>query len=73
MLGSDEGFAILKLILDVAPATNVLVVSGALSTENVKKAVEYGAYDYLAKPVEIDKLNAAVERAHQAYGANSPQ
>jgi two-component system, NtrC family, response regulator len=65
--GSDEGFEILRLILDAAPATHVLIVSGSINADNAKKAVEYGAYGCLSKPVDMVKLNAAVERAYQEY------
>ena len=65
--GSNEGFEILRLILDAAPATHVLIVSGSINADNAKKAVEYGAYGYLTKPVDMVKLNAAVERAYLEY------
>lgn len=65
--GSHEGFEILRLILEAAPQTRVLIVSGSTEKGNAQKAVECGAYCYLAKPVDMTKLSAAVEQAYLAY------
>jgi two-component system, NtrC family, response regulator len=67
--GSQEGFEILRLILDIAPQTYVLIVSGSADIGNAEKAEECGAYRYFAKPVDMTKLSAAVEQAYVAYMA----
>lgn len=65
--GRNEGFEILRLILDAAPTTYVLIVSGSIEADSAQKAVEYGAYGYLTKPVDMEKLNAAIEHACQEH------
>lgn len=65
--GSREGFEILRLILEAAPQTCVLIVSGSTENGTAQRAVECGAYCYFAKPVDIEKLSAAVEQAYLAY------
>ena len=65
--GTQEGFAILKLILDKAPETKVVVVSGAADKTSAKRAVDSGAFEFYPKPVDIDQLNQIVERAYQSY------
>lgn len=65
--GSHEGFEILRLILEAAPQTCVLIVSGSTEKGNAEKAEECGAYRYFAKPVDMTKLSAAVEQAYLAY------
>jgi two-component system NtrC family response regulator len=67
--GSLEGFEILRMILDVAPQTSVLIVSASTETGDAQKAVECGAYCYVSKPVDIAKLSAVVEQAFKAYVA----
>ena len=67
--GSQEGFEILRLILDIAPQTYVLIVSGSADKGNAEKAEECGAYRYFAKPVDMAKLSAAVEQAYLLYMA----
>ena len=41
----------------------VLLVSGAPDLETAMKAVEYGAFEYLTKPVPFQKLQASAARA----------
>jgi len=65
--GTQEGFAILKLILDKAPETKVVVVSGATDTTSAQRAVDSGAFEFYPKPVDIDKLNKIIERAYQSF------
>lgn len=62
---ASEGLQTLKEILELAPATKVIVVTGNDDRENAIKAVAMGAYDFYQKPVDIDVLNLIIERAFQ--------
>ena len=62
---ATEGLATLKEILELAPATKVIVVTGNDERENAIKAVAMGAYDFYQKPVDIDILNMIIKRAFQ--------
>lgn len=62
---ASEGLAALKEILELAPATKVIVVTGNDDRENALKAVAMGAYDFYQKPVDIDILNMIIKRAFQ--------
>lgn len=59
----SEGFKLLQQILDIEPATKVIVLTGQNDQANALRAVSLGAYDFLAKPFEPDVLNLTVERA----------
>jgi two-component system NtrC family response regulator len=59
----SEGFLLLEQILDIEPATKVIVLTGQNDQANALRAVSMGAYDFLAKPFESDVLNLVVERA----------
>ena len=59
----SEGFKLLEQILDVEPATKVIVLTGQNDQGHALRAVALGAYDFLAKPFEPDVLNLVVERA----------
>ncbi len=61
--GVSEGFATLAAILRVAPATKVIVASGHGARESARRAIAEGAFDFYAKPVDIDELGLIVSRA----------
>jgi len=63
----SEGFALLEALLGMDPAVKVIVLSGQSDRANACRAVELGAYDFLAKPLEADLLNMTVERALRVY------
>ncbi|RLA25701.1 MAG: PEP-CTERM-box response regulator transcription factor [Gammaproteobacteria bacterium] len=62
---ASEGLATLKEIIQLAPKTKVIVVTGNDDRENAIKAVALGAYDFYQKPIDIDILNMIVNRAFQ--------
>ncbi|MCX7179528.1 MAG: response regulator [Proteobacteria bacterium] len=51
-----DGMAVLKLIKQRWPASEVVVITGFPSVETAKEAIRLGAYDYLAKPVNPDDI-----------------
>jgi two-component system NtrC family response regulator len=61
--GAGEGLAALDDIVSTYPGTKVIVASGNEDRANALKAVAYGAYDFFAKPVDIDQLRVILERA----------
>ncbi|MCK5662226.1 MAG: PEP-CTERM-box response regulator transcription factor [Thiotrichaceae bacterium] len=60
---ASEGLITLKEILELAPKTKVIVVTGNDDRDVAVQAVALGAYDFYQKPVEIDILNLIIERA----------
>jgi two-component system NtrC family response regulator len=64
---ASEGLAALEEILNLAPHTKVVVVSGNDDRENVLKAISLGAYDFYQKPVDPDILVLIVDRAYNLY------
>ena len=61
--GVDEGFATLAEILQLAPHTKVIVVTGNGDQENALTAIARGASDFYEKPVDTDTLKLIVDRA----------
>jgi two-component system, NtrC family, response regulator len=61
--GVSEGFKTLQEILESAPRTKVIVVTGNENKDNALKAVGLGAYDFYQKPVDVDVLQLLVNRA----------
>ncbi len=62
--GATEGLATLTEIVQLAPHTKVIVVTGNDDRENAVKAVSLGAYDFYQKPVDAEVLQLIVNRAY---------
>ncbi|MCM2681460.1 PEP-CTERM-box response regulator transcription factor [Echinimonas agarilytica] len=65
---ASEGLATLKEILELAPATKVIVITGNDDKENSLKAIAIGALDFYQKPIDGDTLNTIVSRAFFVSG-----
>ncbi len=65
--GVTEGMATLEEIVNLAPHTKVIVVTGHGDQENAVKAVALGAYDFYQKPVDTDTLRLLVDRAFHIH------
>jgi two-component system, NtrC family, response regulator len=63
----SEGFKLLEQILSSAPATKVIVLTGQNDRANALRAVGLGAYDFFAKPFEVDMLGLTIERAYRLH------
>lgn len=59
----DEGLATLKDLIAQAPDTKVVIVTGQDERENAVHAVGLGAYDFCAKPIDLQVLTLIVDRA----------
>jgi two-component system NtrC family response regulator len=64
---ASEGLAALEEILNLAPHTKVIVVTGNDDRDNALKAISLGAYDFYQKPVNPDILVLIVDRAYTLY------
>lgn len=58
-----NGFEVLKKIKDAKPSTSVIIISAHGSVENAIKATRLGAFDFLEKPIDRDKLLISVRNA----------
>jgi two-component system NtrC family response regulator len=61
--GASEGLATLEQILELAPDTKVVVLTGNQEHGHALKAIGMGAYDFHQKPCDPDMLGLVVERA----------
>jgi DNA-binding NtrC family response regulator len=58
-----NGFEVLKKIKEAKPSTSVIIISAHGSIENAIKATRLGAFDFLEKPIDRDKLLISVRNA----------
>ncbi|MCP3735159.1 PEP-CTERM-box response regulator transcription factor [Sphingomonas sp. RP10(2022)] len=65
--GTREGFATLAEILALKPDTKVIVASGHGARESARDAIALGAWDFYAKPIDIDALGLIVARAFHVH------
>jgi CheY-like chemotaxis protein len=58
-----NGVEALPWLRRVVPGVKVIMVSGSKSAEVAKRALAYGAFDYVVKPVDFDYLAQSIETA----------
>ena len=63
----SEGFRLLEEILTLAPDTKVIVLTGQNDRANALRAIALGAYDFFAKPFEIEMLGLTIQRAFRLH------
>lgn len=69
-LGEDDGLELMDRIKAVSPLSEVVISTGHASVETAVSAMNRGAFQYLAKPVDSRELILVMERAaRQAHGA----
>lgn len=66
--GATEGLATLQQILQLCPATKIIVVTGNQDRTNAVKAIGMGAFDFYHKPFEEQILKLVIDRAFRVYG-----
>lgn len=62
-LGPGSGLSLVPRILELAPETVVIMISGQQAIESAIEAMRVGAFDYITKPLDVRHVHAAVRRA----------
>ena len=62
-LPDGDGLTVLKRIKEIAPETQVIMITGFSSVENAVEAMKLGAYHYVNKPFNLDEVVMLVEKA----------
>lgn len=65
--GATEGLRSLRSILDIAPKTKVIIITGNDDRAHAVEAVGCGAYDFYNKPINAEALAQVVRRAERLY------
>jgi CitB family two-component system response regulator MalR len=55
-----NGLELLTQIRQAGKGTDVIVITAACDNNNIKKALQFGAVDYIIKPFEFERLNSAL-------------
>jgi DNA-binding NtrC family response regulator len=65
-LPDTDGLTILKGIQERSPELPVIIVTAYSTVDTAVEAMKFGAYDYVAKPFNMDELTITVKRALEA-------
>ena len=65
MLDTVTGLDILKKVKEVAPRTEVIIITGNSSVDTAVQAMKQGAFDYITKPIDLTELNLVVLKAYE--------
>lgn len=52
-LGGISGIEVLKRIKEQNPDAKVVIITGSISADNQTKVLEFGATDYIQKPIDL--------------------
>ena len=69
MLPDMSGIQVLDEVKKALPHVNVLMLTAYSGTETAVRAMKLDAFDYVAKPIELDRLLRLVQRALDASAA----
>ncbi|MCG8530696.1 MAG: response regulator [Desulfovibrionales bacterium] len=63
MMPDINGMEVLKRVKAFYPQVEVIVLTGYGSEESLEEAKSLGAFDYMTKPVDFEKLVASIHRS----------
>jgi DNA-binding NtrC family response regulator len=63
MMPDMDGLALLGALQQEMPRVPVIILTGRATVDTAVGAMRQGAYDYLTKPVDLDRLRLLVEKA----------
>lgn len=63
MMPGMDGLTLLQKIKDLDKEILVIIITGYATIETAVKAIESGAYDYIAKPFRLDELMIVIKNA----------
>ena len=61
-----DGMELLKKLAKISPGTSVIMISGHGNIETAVNAIQLGAYDFIEKPFQADKLLVLTQRGLEA-------
>jgi DNA-binding NtrC family response regulator len=64
-----DGLQVLRRLHELDAALPVLIITGRGGLDSAVEAIHMGAFDYLTKPIEVDRLRQTVARALEVRNA----
>ena len=63
-----DGMQVLARVIEKAPRTKVIMITGYAMMAVAREAMEKGAFDFISKPFKPDDLRKVIARAAEALG-----
>ena len=60
-----DGIEVLKVLKKMEPELSVIMLTGHGSEKAAREGIEFGAFDYLTKPCDLDDLVAKIREAYR--------
>ncbi len=70
MLPDINGLDILKKIKKQYPSIEVIMITGHGDFDNIREAIQFGAFDFFNKPLRLDEIQASIERTKKYVNLN---
>ena len=71
-----NGIEVLRQVKNDYPQVQVIILTGHGTEQDKKKSLDLGAFDYFAKPVDLDELIQSITKAYdlkiETHGKDSP-
>jgi len=64
-LPDGSGLDLLAQLQELAPEVQIIIITGHGDVDNAVQAMKLGAYDYIGKPFDLDRLALVMEKAFQ--------
>ena len=66
VMGDVDGIQVLEHVKERSPRTKVIIMTAFAMMEMARKAMERGAFDFIAKPFNAEEIRAVVGKAAEA-------
>ena len=60
-----HGVEVLRRTKELAPEVEVIILTGHGTSEDMRQCMEFGAFAYMNKPVDIEELSATISAANE--------
>ncbi|HZY31257.1 MAG TPA: response regulator, partial [Candidatus Methylomirabilis sp.] len=65
-----DGLDVLSKVKETRPEIQVIMMTAYGSAEGAVEAIKLGAFDYMSKPLDIEKLRLVVDKATELRGGH---
>jgi len=66
VMGDVDGIQVLEHVKERSPRTKVIIMTAFAMMEMARKAMEKGAFDFIAKPFDAEEIRSIVVKAAEA-------